>query len=121
MRPVILVVEDQIPVRRAIARMLRGEGWQVAEAAAELDACGLIAGGELDAVLTDLHLGAGGSGRVVAEAARIRRVPCVTMTGSAVPADLQKPFEVGELLAALERVLVAPTLAFAVMRKAEAR
>jgi CheY-like chemotaxis protein len=101
----ILVVDDQVPVRRAIARMLRAENWQVAEAGSELEAFALIAGGEIDAVLTDLHLDAGGSGHVVAQHARAHGIAVLTMTGSAVPADLEKPFSSAELMAALERVL----------------
>jgi CheY-like chemotaxis protein len=105
MSPVILIVDDGARVLRALARMMRAQGWSVAEASTEAEACELIAAGELDAVLTDLHLGEG-SGRVVAEAARMRRIPCITMTGSSEDADLRKPFEIEALSEALEAALL---------------
>jgi CheY-like chemotaxis protein len=101
MTPLVLLVEDQIPVRSAIARLLRAEGWPVVETGSESAACALIAGGEVCVVVTDIDLGEGGSGRVVAEAARIRQVPWVTMSGRADGVDLAKPFSIHELVCAL--------------------
>jgi CheY-like chemotaxis protein len=54
---VVLIVEDEILVRLAIADYLRGAGYAVVEAADAAEALGVLASGEpVDAVFTDVQM-----------------------------------------------------------------
>lgn len=70
---VILVVDDDPIVRRALARMLRGE-WEVKEAGSARDAEELLASADIriDLLLTDVILPIG-NGCELAAAARVHR------------------------------------------------
>ena len=97
----VLLVEDEAPVRLSLAEGLRDLGYRVAEAAAGDAALRLLAGGLRPAILvTDVGLPEGMDGRSLAEAAQARQpgLPVIFITGYAhVPlpdgaAVLSKPF-----------------------------
>jgi CheY-like chemotaxis protein len=114
----ILVVEDDPWIRESVAECLADEGYVVARAANGLEALNLLRAGELpDLILLDLHMpildGAGFLSAIRADET-LPRIPVVLMTGSApragtpLPAAdvfLEKPFEIGALLAAIQRHL----------------
>lgn len=52
----ILVVDDEAPVRRAVARLLRLDGHVVAEAASGAEALAELERGSFDLVLTDIMM-----------------------------------------------------------------
>ncbi len=116
----VLLVEDNVSVRQATARVLRGAGYRVIEAASAEDALDLAErAGELDLLVTDLML-PGRDGRALAE--RLSEDdPALGVlymtgyaemsgeTGSSDPfsgrAVLSKPFSSSQLLGAVARAL----------------
>jgi len=109
----ILIVEDEVVIRRAVRQLLERHGHTVSEAAsvAEAEAAGLSA---QQLVLTDVRL-PGEPGTVLIE--RAAPVPVIVMTSYAtVPAAVEaikqgaadyiaKPFDHDELMLLIERVL----------------
>lgn len=85
---VVLVVDDEEPIREGLRLLLQEWGFEVmtaADAAQAAQAVGLLEG-RVDLVLTDLHLGPGPSGAaVIAEVRRLcgRDVPAILVTGDA--------------------------------------
>ena len=117
--PVVAVVDDEQPVRRALQRLLRAAGFDVRLFATGADFMAHLEG--VDCVILDLHL-PGMSGFDVQEAlaARGADVPVVVLTGNDTPANrarslangarayLSKPVDDETLLHAL-RTLSSPT------------
>lgn len=115
----LLLVEDEYLVRLTLAMMLEDHGFRVAEAATGEEALRLLQDGlGMDALVTDIDLGPGISGLVLAERMQVLRpgVPVVFVTGRpptlrdrprrAGEAYLVKPFD-GDTLAYLVRDLAA--------------
>jgi len=84
----VLVVDDEEPIREGLRLLLQEWGFEVmtaADAAQAEHAVGVLEG-RVDLVLTDLHLGAGPSGAaVIATVRRLcgRDVPAILVTGDA--------------------------------------
>ncbi len=78
----ILLVDDDTPVRRTLAALLRASGQEVLEAAGGAEAIQRLAAAPVDVVLTDLGM-PGITGWDVARAAKARdpRLPVVLLTG----------------------------------------
>src|SRR5919202_2509449 len=91
-RATVLVVDDDRVLRRQLYWALEGEH-DVIEAEARADAVERLRGGEIDVVVSDLHLPPAlddiSEGLAVIEAARAQRpaVPVVVITGSGSRAD----------------------------------
>jgi DNA-binding NtrC family response regulator len=91
-RATVLVVDDDRVLRRQLYWALEGEH-EVVEAEARADAVERLGGGEIDVVISDLHLPPAlddiSEGLAVIEAARAQRpaVPVVVITGSGSRAD----------------------------------
>ncbi|MBM4197626.1 MAG: PAS domain S-box protein [Gammaproteobacteria bacterium] len=90
-KPALLVVEDDEPVREALALLLGAEGYPVRSAASAADAEALFAeqGGAIDLVVSDFHLEAGRTGaELVAtlRAAADRDLPAVILSGDTTSA-----------------------------------
>lgn len=83
LRPRILVAEDEDSLRRGIARILQGLGFDVETAEDGLRATELLAVNTFDAVLTDVRMpGMSGIGVLRAVRERDLEVPVLLMTGS---------------------------------------
>ena len=84
--PVVAVVDDEQPVRRALQRLLRAAGFDVRLFATGSDFMSHLEG--IDCVILDLHL-PGMSGFDVQEALTERgaSVPVVVLTGNDTPAN----------------------------------
>ena len=69
---VVLVVEDEDPLRLAVVKMLRKRGFEVLEAANGSAAINLLRAnsGKIDVILLDMTIPGASSGEVVAEAAQ---------------------------------------------------
>ena len=116
----ILVVEDEHPLRQAVAKMLRRKGFEVLEAADGSAAVDLLRarGGTIDVILLDLTLPGAPSGDVVIEASRVRpdskviltsaygkEMVMATMSSPLIRGFVRKPFQIGDLLQTLRSVL----------------
>jgi two-component system KDP operon response regulator KdpE len=109
----VLVVEDEAPLRRALAMNLTARGWEVSEAGTGTDALEAVAVGPPDVVILDLGLPDIDGVEVVRGIRGTSDVPIVVLsarTGSSdkvtaldLGADdyVTKPFNVDELLARL--------------------
>jgi PAS domain S-box-containing protein len=118
----VLVVEDQVPVRRVIVAMLRRNGYHVVEAADAATALDLATAEHFDLLLADIVM-PGLSGRdLVAELRRRRPQQRVLYmsgySGAAFGAQraldpgealIHKPFKEGELLAAVHGAIEQAT------------
>jgi CheY-like chemotaxis protein len=107
----ILVVEDEEPVRRLTANVLKRRGFRVLEACTGAEAKGVAAehGGQIDLLLTDVVM-PGISGRALAEAIRkaYPRMRVVLMSGYAEEIDVDRSAYVAD--AFLEKPFTATTL-----------
>jgi CheY-like chemotaxis protein len=79
----ILIVEDEFLIRLTLAEALRDEGYEVLEAESGEAALAALEQGEVMVLLTDLQLGGGMNGRMLAETARARSpdLPVIYMSG----------------------------------------
>jgi CheY-like chemotaxis protein len=117
-RPVVLVVEDEILMRSAVAEELREAGFTVLEAADALEAMAVLASGDpVDAVFTDIQMPGPMDGLGLAQwIGRHRPGLCVLLTSGAAlhatrPADasfLPKPYT-GPLVVTQLRSLLGRT------------
>jgi CheY-like chemotaxis protein len=120
---VVLVVEDEDPLRSAVVKMLRKRGFEVLEAANGSAAIDLLRANvkRIDLILLDLTIPGASSAQVVAEAAQTRPDIRVILTSAysqeMVTAPLsapqicgfiRKPFQLGELVKALHDASSAP-------------
>jgi DNA-binding NtrC family response regulator len=117
----VLVVEDDLTIRRALTRMLRLAGWLVIPAADGTTGLELFESYPTSVIVTDIMMPDGLNGLQMM--ARIRgidpQVPFVVLTAHATAetrdaalragagACLQKPVEIGVLLDALDRALAS--------------
>ncbi len=117
----ILVVDDEPSIRRSVAKFLSREGWEVQLAESGDEGLRLAAAVEFDAVLCDLRM-PGMSGHEFFRQLQVLRSPLehrlVFMTGDVISAEAQgflsgtgrpvlsKPFDIADLLDALNRVVL---------------
>jgi DNA-binding response OmpR family regulator len=107
----ILIVEDEPLVAFDNEHFLRDAGYEIVATVDTVPAATAALTEEIDLVLADVNLSAGGNGRDVAEAAREKGVPLVFVTG-ACPDDartlavgcLAKPYSQRDLLSAIDTV-----------------
>lgn len=119
--PVVLVVDDEPMIALLVEAALGDAGFAVVMAHSEAEALSSVdaTGSPLAAVVTDIRLGAG-SGWAVATYARARNpdLPVVYISGDSgglwkvhgVPESImiQKPFAVGQVVAAVTMLLNTP-------------
>jgi two-component system NtrC family sensor kinase len=115
-----LVVEDEVPIRQLVVRLLERRGYAVVEAASRASARDAVRDGAFDVVLCDLRL-ADGSGTGVVEDIRAlrpdigRRVIFVTGDATTLAAEpdlaempvLPKPFTSADLDRALNALMAS--------------
>ena len=109
----VLVVDDDASLRLLCRVNLELDGFRVFEAGSLAEASAMLADGEFDAVLLDLHLG-DGDGRDLLASLGEERPPVALFTGSeTIGPELQgiaeevlsKPFELDALLATVRRLV----------------
>ena len=118
--PTILVVEDEAPLRQAIGRLLRAEGYGVLEApdgARALELLRKTESAQVKLVLTDLRMPVMDGRQLAAAIARVRpSLPIIFMSGFTAQlmdmrlvsphlAFLAKPFRNDDLLTAIRSQL----------------
>jgi CheY-like chemotaxis protein len=117
-RPYILVVEDDVLIRMALAELLRGRGAGVIEAVDGEEALAVLAAGtKLDLMISDIRM----PGRVdgVQLAWRVRdsgaAIPIILTSAEAAPDELtklgifiQKPYDLDSLLRVVEQIVDLP-------------
>jgi two-component system, response regulator PdtaR len=115
---VVLIVEDELLVRSDIAQYLRDSGCIVLEAWTAKQAVALSRDGQtVDVLVTDINLGAPGSGWDIAEALRADRpgIGVVYVSGNAVDqsrrvpdsAFFEKPYHSRDILQACRELAEA--------------
>lgn len=114
--PLILIIEDEPPMRRFLRTTLRAQGYQAVEAASAREGLAHAAGRNPDIILLDLGLPDADGLDTTHELRRLTRAPIIVLSARGQEADkvtaldrgaddyLTKPFGVPELLA---RVRVA--------------
>jgi len=105
-----LVVEDEWLVRANIVSELRERGWTAVDTATGEDALALLAGGEVDVVLTDIQLAGPMNGWEVAHAVRAAKPDLPVIYASANASDplrrvegslfFSKPYDPADVVAA---------------------
>jgi PAS domain S-box-containing protein len=118
----VLVVEDEDPLRQAVVKILRREGFEVYEASNGSAAIDRLRadGGKIDLILLDMTIPGASSPEVVAEAARVRPDIKVIVTSaysremimdkmrtSQVYGFIRKPFRLVDLTKMLQDVVVS--------------
>src|SRR5205814_8331575 len=111
----LLLVEDEAPLRQAIAEQLTDRGYHVEQAESGETAVARLADFAFDIILTDLRLpGIDGSAVVEAAVARYPDIVAIVITGYGTVKDaveaikrgardfVSKPFQIDELLHVLE-------------------
>ena len=114
--PLILIIEDEAPMRRFLRTTLRAQGYQAVEAASAREGMAHAAGRNPDVILLDLGLPDADGLDTTRELRLLTRAPVIVLSARGQEADkvtaldrgaddyLTKPFGVSELLA---RVRVA--------------
>jgi CheY-like chemotaxis protein len=112
-----LVVEDEWLVRANIVSELRERGWTVVDTATGEDALALLAGGEVDVMLTDIQLAGPMNGWDVAHAARSAKPDLPVIYASANASDplrrvegslfFSKPYDPADVVAACHLLTAA--------------
>jgi two-component system, OmpR family, KDP operon response regulator KdpE len=108
----VLVVDDDESLRLLCRVNLELDGYRVLEAATFAEARELIARGDIDAVLLDIHL-SDGDGRDLLQELGDRRPPVALFTGTATAAlvdglgdaFIPKPFEIAQLRATVQQLV----------------
>src|SRR5437763_7802823 len=111
----LLLVEDEAPLREAIAEQLGDRGYQVEQAESGEAAIARLADFAFDIIITDLRLpGVDGSAVIEAAVARYPEIIAIVVTGYGTVKDaveaikrgasdfVSKPFQIDELLHALD-------------------
>src|SRR5215208_5470431 len=114
----LLLVEDEAPLREAIAEQLGDRGYRVQQAASGEEALAKLADFAFDIIITDLRLpGVDGSAVVEAAVARYPHIIAIVVTGYGTVKDaveaikrgasdfVNKPFQIDELLHVLDSAL----------------
>jgi CheY-like chemotaxis protein len=114
LRPLILIVDDELLIRESLADALADCGYETLTAAAGEEALQLFETHRIAAVVTDMYMG-GSDGFVLINALRGQgaAVPIIVMSGGApelartlgADATLTKPFRPRDLLRLLEPLL----------------
>ena len=114
---VVLVIEDEWLLRAAIVSELKERGWIVVETATGEDALALLAGREVDVVLTDIQLAGPMNGWEVAHAVRTAKPGLPVIYASANASDplrrvagslfFGKPYDPAEIVEACHRLTAA--------------
>jgi DNA-binding response OmpR family regulator len=118
LRPLILVVDDELLIRESLADFLTDCGYETLTAAAGEDALALYEARDVAAIVTDLYMG-GSDGFTLINALRGRgaTLPIIVMSGGrglndlgfarklGADATLSKPFRPRELMRVLETLL----------------
>jgi CheY-like chemotaxis protein len=115
---IVLIVEDELFLRYALADTLRDAGCVVVEAASTDQAISLAREGpQIDALITDIQLHGQSSGWEIAEAfrAKSKNTPVIYTSGNAddrtrcVPDSLffDKPYRPAEVLQACQRLMAS--------------
>lgn len=120
--PVVLIIEDEAPMRRFLRASLRANGFQVVEAATAREGLAQAAGRNPEVILLDLGLPDGDGRAVARELRRSSRAPIIVLSARGLEHDkvtvldlgaddyLTKPFGMGELLARIRVALRHATL-----------
>src|SRR5258706_7964381 len=114
----LLIVEDESPLRQAIAEQLADRGYRVEQADSGEMAIAKLADFAFDIIITDLRLpGVDGSAVVEAAVARYPHIIAIVITGYGTVKDaveaikrgaydfVNKPFQIDELLHVLDSAL----------------
>ena len=114
----LLLVEDEAPLRQAIAEQLGDRGYQVQQAVSGEEAVARLAEFAFDIIITDLRLpGIDGSAVVEAAVGRYPDIIAIVVTGYGTVKDaveaikrgawdfVSKPFQIDELLHALDSAI----------------
>ena len=114
----LLLVEDEAPLRRAIAEQLADRGYQVEQAESGEEALARLADFAFDIIITDLRLpGIDGSAVLEAAVERYPDIIAIVVTGFGTVKDaveaikrgawdfVNKPFQIDELLHVLDAAL----------------
>jgi two-component system response regulator AtoC len=114
----LLLVEDEVPLRQAIAEQLIDRGYHVEECDTGEAAASRLADFAFDVIITDLRLpGMDGSSLVQAAVSRYPEIVAIVITGYGTTKDavgaiksgaydfVSKPFQIDELLHVLESAL----------------
>src|SRR5476649_2208019 len=114
----LLLVEDEAPLRQAIAEQLSDRGYQVAQAGSGEEALAQLADFAFDIIVTDLRLpGIDGSAVIEAAVGRYPHIIAIVVTGFGTVKDaveaikrgawdfVSKPFQIDELLHVLDSAL----------------
>src|SRR2546427_11347621 len=114
----LLLVEDEAPLRQAVAEQLADHGYQVEQADSGEAALARLADFAFDIIVTDLRLpGVDGSAVVEAAVARYPHIIAIVVTGFGTVKDaveaikrgawdfVSKPFQIDELLHVLDSAL----------------
>ena len=117
-----LVVDDDADVRELVGFVLRRRGFDVSLASSATDGLRKAQALDLDLLVCDLTLGDGTGGELLRQLQATNRAPpALAVSGRSSPEDrarardagfraqLTKPMDIGELEAAIARVLSAPT------------
>lgn len=129
----ILLVEDDESLRRAIGKALRNAGYEVHEAPTGREAMRVLDSAEPDLVLTDINMPEMDGIEVLLAFRRARpHVPIITMSGGGLlpkqlllrnadalgaAVSIEKPFELQDLLAIVGRMLEKAAAASAPPKK----
>jgi two-component system KDP operon response regulator KdpE len=117
--PLVLLVEDEVEMRRALRPSLRAHGYQLVEAGTGREALAQAAGRNPDVILLDLGLPDGDGLTVVRDLRRVTQAPIIVISARGQERDkvaaldlgandyLTKPFGVVELQARI-RVALRP-------------
>ncbi|MEQ1715150.1 MAG: response regulator transcription factor [Hyphomicrobium sp.] len=113
----ILIVDDDIEIRRLLRAAFEGEGMRVDEASHGTECAEILAREPIDLVTLDLNLGGEDGLKIARELRAKRNVPIVMITGKGDPIDrvvglelgaddyITKPFHMREVVARIRAVL----------------
>ena len=94
----VLLVDDEAPIREALARLFATLGWDLRSAATAAEAERHLADGwQAQALLVDLRLGESGDGLALLERLRARgcHAPAWLLTGDTAPERIQQAHAAG--------------------------
>ena len=115
--PLVLIVDDETPIRRFLRLSLAGEGYRVIEAGTAAEALEMIAGQRPDVVILDLGLPDRDGLDLTRDVREWSSVPIVVLSARDREAEkiaaldlgaddyVEKPFAIGELLARMRAAL----------------